>query len=192
MEVHKQTPVYLFKTLKEWEEWLDKNYDTFSAVWLKFAKKASGTVSVTYDEALQVALCYGWIDGLINKYDEKYYLTRFTPRKSKSVWSKTNRQAVEKLIVEGKVQPSGMSAIEAAKSNGSWDAAYNGAEKIEIPEEFLKELVKDKKAEAFFKSLNRANFYAIAWRLQTARSLETRKKRMEKILRMMKKGEKFH
>lgn len=192
VELHKDTPMLLFKTSDEWEKWLSKNYNTFPAIWVKFAKKNSGAASITYDEALEVALCYGWIDGLINAYDEKYYLTRFTPRKVKSVWSKRNVQLVEKLIREGKMQPSGLQVIEAAKATGNWHAAYDSSKDMQIPEDFLKELAKDKKALEFFNSLTRANTYAIAWRLQTAKKSETRQKRMETILAMLKKGEKFH
>src|SRR5476651_1630886 len=103
MQMHKETPVYLFTSQQEWEEWLRNNHDKYLAIWVKFAKKNTGAVSISYEEALEVALCYGWIDGLINKYDESYYLTRFTPRKAKSLWSKTNQIAVEKLIVDGKM-----------------------------------------------------------------------------------------
>jgi uncharacterized protein YdeI (YjbR/CyaY-like superfamily) len=192
MELHKDVPVFLFRTQIEWEEWLGKNYDKFPAIWLKFAKKNAGETSINYAEALQVALCYGWIDGLINKYDNKYYLTRFSPRKPNSVWSKTNRESIEKLIAEGKVHPSGMNVIEAAKANGRWHTAYDSSKTMQIPEDFLQELAKDKKAEEFFKTLNRANTYAIAWRLQTAKKPETREKRKKQLVEMMKKGEKLH
>ena len=192
MELFKDTPVLLFKTQKEWEDWLEENYDKFFAIWLKFAKKNTGAVSISYEESLQVALCYGWIDGLINKYDEKYYLTRFSPRKPNSVWSKANREIVEKLIAEGKMNSSGLVAVKAAKANGRWDNAYDSSKTMRIPEDFLHELAKDKKVEEFFKTLNRANTYAIAWRLQTAHNPETRAKRMEKILEMLKRGEKLH
>lgn len=192
METFKDIPVFLFTTQKEWEGWLSKNYDKFSAIWLKFAKKNTGVVSITYDEALEMALCYGWIDGLINKYDDTYYLTRFTPRKPKSIWSKTNRLAAEKLIKERKMQPSGLATVESAKANGQWEKAYDSSATMQVPEDFLKELAKDKKAEDFFKTLNRANTYAIAFRLQTAKKPETRAKRMEKLLEMLKNGEKLH
>jgi uncharacterized protein YdeI (YjbR/CyaY-like superfamily) len=192
MELYKDTPIFMFKTPKEWETWLSKNHDKFTAVWIKFAKKGSRAISITYDEALEVALCYGWIDGLINAYNEQYYLTRFTPRKPKSVWSKRNVELVERLIREGKMRPRGLALIEAAKASGSWHAAYDGSKNMQIPEDFLKELAKDKKAQAFFDSLTRINTYAIAWRIQTAKRPETRKKRMENILEMLKKGEKFH
>ena len=192
MELHKDLPVYLFTATKEWEEWLENNYDKVTAIWLKFAKKNTGAVSITYDEALEVALCYGWIDGLINKFDETYYLTRFSPRKPQSVWSKTNRAAVERLLKEGKMQPGGLKTIENAKANGRWEGAYDSSKEMKVPADFLTELAKNKKAEEFFKTLNRANTYAIAWRLQTAHKPETRAKRMEILLEMMKKGEKLH
>jgi uncharacterized protein YdeI (YjbR/CyaY-like superfamily) len=192
MEMLKDLPVYLFTTPKEWEAWLSENYNKVHAVWIKFAKRDSGAVSVSYDEALQVALCYGWIDGLINKYDKKFYVTRFSPRKSHSIWSKTNRELAEKLISEGKMRTGGLITIEAAKVNGRWENAYDSASTMHVPEDFLKELSKNKKAEEFFQTLNRANTYAIAFRLQTAKTPETRAKRMEKLLAMMKKGEKLH
>lgn len=192
MELHKNTPVFLFKTIKEWEKWLDKNHTKASAVWIKFAKKKSGAIAIAYDEALLVALSYGWIDGLINAYDEKFYLTRFTPRKPQSVWSKTNREAVERLIAERKMRPAGLATVDAAKANGNWHAAYEPGSTMQMPEDFLKELAKDKKAEKFFKTLSRANTYAIAWRLQTAKRPETREKWMNIILEMLKRGEKFH
>ncbi len=192
MELHKDTPVFLFKNAKEWEEWLHTNHDKFSAIWIKFAKKNTGAVSISYDEVLPVALCYGWIDGLINKYDEKYYLTRFTPRKPKSLWSKTNQNLVAQLIKSGKMQPSGLKTIETAKANGQWDVSYDTSKDMKVPQDFLKELAKDKKAQEFFSTLNRANTFAIGWRLQTAKKPEIRAKRMEKLLEMMKRREKLH
>ena len=192
MEMHKDTPVFLFNTAKEWEEWFHNNHDKSSAIWMKFAKKNTSAVSITYDEALQIALCYGWIDGLINKYDEIYYVTRFTPRKPKSLWSKTNQASVKKLLADGKMQPSGMTTIEIARANGSWENAYDSSAEMKIPEVFLEQLEKDKKAEEFFKTLDRANTYAIGWRLQTAKRPETRIKRMNQLLEMLKRGEKLH
>lgn len=192
MELRKDLPVYLFESAKEWEDWLHEHHDNIPAIWMKFAKKNTGATTVSYDEALQVALCYGWIDGLINKYDETYYVTRFTPRKSTSVWSKSNRALIERLIVEEKMQPSGLAIVEAAKANGRWQSAYDASKDMQIPEDFLKELAKDKKAEEFFRSLNRANTYAIAWRLQTSKTPEIRAKRMKNLVSMMKRGEKLH
>lgn len=190
--MHKDVPVYLFEDQDQWENWLSKNHDTYPAIWIKIAKKNTCAVSITYDEALRIALCFGWIDGLINKYDEKYYLTRFTPRKKTSVWSKSNRLLADKLIADGRMHPSGMLVIEQAKINGSWHNAYDGSKDMQVPQDFMNELAKDKKAEKFFLSLNRANTYAIAWRIQTAKKPETRKKRIETILTMLAKGEKLH
>ena len=192
MELYKDTPVLLFKTSFDWERWLVENHDKFPALWIKFAKKNSGVVSITYDEAVEVGLCFGWIDGLLNKFDEIFYVIRFTPRKVKSVWSKRNQEIVARLIAEKKMHRSGLQVIEAAKANGSWHNSYDSSKEMQMPEDFLLELARYKKAESFFKTLNRANTYAIAWRLQTARNPQTRKKRMETILTMLKKGEKLH
>ncbi|HSX09540.1 MAG TPA: YdeI/OmpD-associated family protein [Candidatus Saccharimonadales bacterium] len=192
MELYKDIPIFLFETPKEFENWLNKNHHAFSAVWIKFAKKKSGAVSISYDEALEVAICYGWIDGLLNKFDEKYYVVRFTPRKKQSIWSKVNKNTVGRLIKEGKMKPSGLEAIENAKANGRWEAAYDSSATMQLPDDFLTELAKDKKAEEFFKTLTRANTYAIAFRLQTATRPETRAKRMKELLEMLKRGEKLH
>lgn len=192
MELHKDLPVYTFTTKDAWEVWLHENHDQVTAIWIKFAKKQSGVVTITYDEALEVALCYGWIDGLINAYDENYWLTRFTPRKERSVWSKRNQRIIQQLLVSGKMQPSGLAKVTIAKENGTWQNAYDTPKDMQVPEDFLQELAKDKEAEAFFTSLNKANTYAIAWRLQTAKKPETRAKRMEKLLAMMKRGEKLY
>lgn len=192
MQMYKDIPVFLFETQDQWNEWLSKNHAKYSAIWIKFAKKNTGAVSISYEEALSVALCFGWIDGLINKYDEKYYLTRFTPRKKTSAWSKSNRSLAGKLIADGRMHQSGLQIIEEAKINGSWDHAYDASKDMQVPEDFMKELAKDKKAEEFFLSLNRANTYAIAWRIQTAKKPETRKKRIETVLAMLSRGEKLH
>ena len=192
MELYKDTPVLLFKTSVAWEQWLSENHDKFHAIWIKFAKKNSGVVSITYDEAVEVGLCFGWIDGLLNKFDETFYVVRFTPRKVKSVWSKRNQEIVVRLIAEKKMHKSGLQVIDRAKANGSWHNSYDSSKKMQMPQDFLLELAKYKKAESFFKTLNRANTYAIAWRLQTAGNPQTRNKRMETILTMLKKGEKLH
>ena len=155
-------------------------------------KKDSGVKSVTYDEALDVALCYGWIDGQKNKHDARSWVQKFTPRRARSIWSKRNVEHVERLIAEGKMTAAGWVQIEAAKADGRWTRAYDAAKDMKVPEDFLKELSKNKKAKAFFDTLNKANTYAIAWRLQTAKKPETRERRMNALLEMMKKGEKLH
>lgn len=185
-------PIIAFSCQEDWERWLDKNHESSNGLWIKFAKKASGILSITPAEALDVALCYGWIDGQRDKFDENYYLNKYTHRRPKSLWSKRNREIVARLEKENRMKPVGIKEVEAAKADGRWEKAYDSPANMKIPGDFLKELAKDKKAEAFFKTLNKTNQYAVAWRLQTAKKPETRERRMKKILEMMEKGEKFH
>lgn len=192
MENVKDTPVKSFATAKEWSEWLAKHHDTSGGVWLQIFKKGSGKETVTYDEALDEALCFGWIDGQKRGYDETSWLQKFTPRRPKSLWSKRNREHVARLIEEKRMKPAGLKQVEAAKKDGRWDQAYDSPKKMEVPADFLKELKKDKRAYEFFKTLNKANTYAIAWRLQTAKKPETREKRMKAILAMLARGDKLH
>jgi uncharacterized protein YdeI (YjbR/CyaY-like superfamily) len=147
---------------------------------------------VTYVEALDEALCFGWIDGQVKSFDELSWLQKFTPRRLKSQWSQRNTLHVERLIKAGAMSAAGLKAVEAAKADGRWQAAYSSPRNAIPPEDFLKELARNKKAKAFFESLNKANVYAIVYRLQTARKPETRKKRMQLILAMMRQGKKFH
>jgi uncharacterized protein YdeI (YjbR/CyaY-like superfamily) len=181
-----------FQAQKDWRRWLAKNHSISNGIWLRFFKKGSGTKSVTYAEALDEALCYGWIDGQLKKFDAESYLQKFTPRRPKSIWSKRNKDHTDRLISLGKMTPAGLREIEAAKTDGRWEQAYDSPSAMQIPQDFLKELSKDKKAKSFFESLNKANTYAIAWRLQTAKKPETREKRMKTILDMLKHGKKFH
>jgi uncharacterized protein YdeI (YjbR/CyaY-like superfamily) len=185
-------PVAEFKTQTAWEKWLAKNHDKSQGVWMRFYKKASGVKSMNYDQALDGALCYGWIDGQTNKYDDVSWVQRFTPRRARSGWSKRNVGHVARLIEAGKMHLAGQAQIDAAKADGRWEIAYDSHSTMTIPEDFLKALAKNKKAKAFFDSLNKANLFSIAYRLQTAKTPETREKRMKKILEMMKNGEKFH
>lgn len=185
-------PILSFKSQKDWASWLAKNHTASNGIWLRFFKKDSGVPSVTYAEALDEALCYGWIDGRLDPYDEKSWLRRFTPRRPRSPWSKRNIEHVNRLTAAGRMKPAGLKEVEAAKKDGRWDKAYDPQGAMEMPADFLQALAKDKKAKAFFESLNRANHYAIAWRLQTAKRPETRARRMQAILAMLKKGEKFH
>jgi uncharacterized protein YdeI (YjbR/CyaY-like superfamily) len=185
-------PILSFKSQKDWANWLAKNHAKSNGIWLRLFKKDSGVATVTYAEALDEALCCGWIDGQLDKYDEKSWLRKFTPRRPKSVWSKMNIEHVNRLVDAGKMKPPGLKEVEAAKADGRWGRAYDSPSAMQIPEDFLKELSKDKKAKAFFETLNKANTYAIAWRLQTAQKPETRAKRMQAILAMLKRGEKLH
>ncbi len=188
-----ETPVKSFASSKQWKEWLVLNYATSpDGIWLRIFKKDSDEATVTYDEALDEALCFGWIDGQKKAYDEKSWLQKFTPRRSKSIWSKRNKERAARLIEEKRMQPSGLKEIETAKKDGRWDKAYDSPSQMGIPADFLAILEKDQQAYEFFKTLNKANTYAIAWRLQTAKKPETREKRMQILLKMMKNRQKLH
>lgn len=184
-------PIIEFKTTTAFETWLAKNHDSTNGLWLRIFKKDSGNKTISYAEALDVALCYGWIDGQKQAYDEQAWLQKFCPRRPKSIWSKVNIGHVERLIKEDRMRPAGLKAIEKAKADGRWDKAYDSSSKMTIPEDFLKELSKNKKAEAFFKGLNKTNLFSIGFRLQTAKKQETREKRMKEIIEKLAKGEKF-
>lgn len=147
---------------------------------------------MTYAEALDEALCFGWIDGQKKSYDSRSWLQRFTPRKSRSRWSKKNTEHAERLIKANKMTSSGLREIKAAKADGRWKAAYDSFTSAKVPEDFLKELAKNKKARAFFETLNKTNLYSISYRVQTAKKAETRKRRIEAIIKMLARGEKFH
>ncbi len=188
-----ETPVKSFASSTQWKEWLVMNYSTSnSGIWLRIFKKDSDEATVTYDEALDEALCFGWIDGQKKRFDEKSWLQKFTPRRSKSIWSKRNKTRVAQLIEEKRMQPSGLKELESAKKDGRWDNAYDSPSQMEIPADFLAILEKDQQAYEFFKTLNKANTYAIGWRLQTAKKPETREKRMQILLKMMKNRQKLH
>jgi len=163
-----------------------------NGVWLKFAKKASGISSVNYAQALDVALCYGWIDGQSRSLDDTYYLQKFTPRRPKSIWSKVNIAKVEALIAAGRMRPAGQAAIDAAKADGRWDQAYDSPSNTVAPDDLLAALDGHPKAKEFYATLNKTNTYAIIWRLQTAKKPETRANRLGKIITMLENGEKFH
>ncbi|MBA3648301.1 MAG: YdeI/OmpD-associated family protein [Chitinophagales bacterium] len=188
----KELPVLSFKTRNAFDKWLAKNYDKYNGIWLRFFKKASGEKAITYKEALDEALCYGWIDGQANKYDDKSWIQKFTPRRPKSIWSKRNTDHIERLTSLGKMKPSGVAEVEKAKIDGRWANAYDGSSQMQIPEDFMKILSRNKKANTFFKTLNKANKYAISFRLQTAKKPETREKRLKAILEMLSREEKFH
>lgn len=181
-----------FKTQKELERWLHKNHKKSKGIWLHFFKKNSGVKSIGWLDAVEAGLGYGWIDGQAKGYDEQSWLQRFTPRSPKSSWSKKNTEHVERLMKLGRMKPAGLAEVEKAKADGRWDKAYDSPVNMKVPEDLLKALEKNKKAKVFFESLNKANKYAINWRLQTAKKPETRAKRMKRILEMLKKGEKFH
>lgn len=181
-----------FESPREWRSWLAKNHARSQGIWLRFFKKGSGVSSIDHAQALDEALCYGWIDGQLKKGDKESWLQRFTPRRPGSVWSKKNTLHAARLIKAGRMTPRGRAEIETAKSDGRWEKAYDSPSAMKVPADFIRALSKNEKGRAFFESLNRANVYAIAWRLQTAKKPETRERRMRAILGMMARGEKFH
>jgi uncharacterized protein YdeI (YjbR/CyaY-like superfamily) len=185
-------PILPYATKKKWADWLARQYDKSSGVWLKLAKKGSGTPSVTYDEAVEVALCYGWIDGQKKGFDEKYWLQKFTPRGARSIWSKINTGRVEKLIKSGEMKPPGLRAVETAKQDGRWDAAYESQKNISVPNDFQAALDKNPKAKAFFAALNSANRYAILFRIDNVKKAETRLRRIQQFVEMLERGEKLY
>jgi uncharacterized protein YdeI (YjbR/CyaY-like superfamily) len=185
-------PILVCKTQTAWKLWLTKNHTDTIGVRLQFFKKVTGKQTFTYAEALDTALCFGWIDGQSHPYDSESWLQNFTQRRVRSPWSKRNIEHTKRLIADGKMQPPGLAEIDRAQKDGRWDLAYDAASTSTIPEDFLKELHKYKKATAFFESLNKANVYAITYRLQTAKKPETRERRMKVMVEMMKKGESFH
>jgi uncharacterized protein YdeI (YjbR/CyaY-like superfamily) len=189
---HDSYPKLNFKNPTEFEHFLNTNFDKIPGVWVKIAKKNSGVVSITYDEALEVALCYGWIDGQGAGFDETYSLIKFTPRGPKSLWSKRNVGIAEELIKQKKMHPAGLVQINAAKADGRWERAYAGSSEAVIPDDFIKELKKDPGAYKFYLTLNKANLYAIYFRLQTAASPKVRQARTQVILESLRNGKAFH
>ncbi|WP_416306987.1 YdeI/OmpD-associated family protein [Neptunicella sp. SCSIO 80796] len=187
-----QSRILAFETSESFSAWLEMNHDRESELWVKIYKKASRQKSISWDEAVIEALCWGWIDGVKKSLDDSAYLQRFTPRRPGSNWSKRNKEHVERLIAAGKMQEPGLVHVRAAQADGRWEQAYAPASEMVMPEDLLDALSCRPAAKAFFDSLNRQNHYAIVHRLQTARKPETRQKRFDNILAMLEKGEKFH
>jgi len=171
---------------------LADHVDLSDGVWIKFAKKGNPAPSVTYAEALDVALCYGWIDGQKKPFDAMFWLQRFVPRRAKSIWSKRNQEHVARLIAEGKMRPAGLAAVERAKADGRWERAYDPQTSALVPEDFQVALDASPRAKAFFGSLNKANTYAILFRLQNARKAETRLRKIGEFVAMLEQGKTFH
>ncbi|EPG73906.1 bacteriocin-protection protein, YdeI/OmpD-associated family [Leptospira fainei serovar Hurstbridge str. BUT 6] len=191
-EKTKEIQTIPFRSQKEWEKWLKGNHSSVSGIWLKIAKKKSGIETVTYEEAIEIALCYGWIDGQKKPFDTEHWLQKFSPRVARSIWSKINRDKAEKLIASGKMKSAGLKAIENAKQNGSWEKAYESQGRITIPEDLKKALDKNKKAKAFFETLDSTNRYAILFRIHNVKKEETRMKRLRQFVEMLERNEKIH
>ncbi len=184
--------IHAFEDSAAFWSWLETNHISEPELWLRIFKKASGMKTISWNEAVKEALCWGWIDGLKMPLDDESYLQRFTPRRKGSNWSKRNREHAEGLIKEGRMQEPGLVHIRAAQADCRWEAAYAPASEMTIPDDFLSALEERPEAKAFFESLNRKNLYAIAYRLQTARKPETRQRRFEELLAMLENGKKLH
>jgi uncharacterized protein YdeI (YjbR/CyaY-like superfamily) len=184
-------PILPFDSASKWHEWLSKHYVS-PGVWIQIYKKASGKKTITYQEALDEALCFGWIDGQAKSLDAQSYIQKFTPRGPRSMWSKKNRENIARLTKEGRMKPSGEEAVAKAKADGRWASAYDSPANMKIPDDFLNALEKNPTIKKFYSTLNKANLYVIGWKLQTAKTPVIRMRRMQMILEKLAKGEKFH
>lgn len=182
----------LFATQRAWETWLRRNHQSSGGLWLILAKKEASRKSLSYLEALESALCFGWIDGQKKAQDDHYWLQRFTQRRSRSIWSKINRARALALIAQGRMEAAGLNEIERAKADGRWDEAYEPSSSAKVPPDLQAALDGNAKAKTFFATLDRGNQYAILWRLQTAKRAETRAKRIAKFVEMLARSEKLH
>lgn len=187
-----QSPKRLFKNQNDWAKWLEKNHDSHSGLWLRIAKKDSAIKSITYAEALESALCYGWIDGQKRPENEKTWLQRFVPRSSRSIWSKINQEKALALIKSKRMKPAGLRAIEQAKANGRWEAAYDSQSRAVVPEDLAAALNSNPKAKEFFAELDGANRYAILFRIHAAKRAETRARKIREFVAMLERRERIH
>ncbi|WP_163852760.1 YdeI/OmpD-associated family protein [Paenibacillus elgii] len=187
-----ELPILLFADQPSWEAWLEQNHGASAGVRLHLAKKQADVVTLTYQEALESALCYGWIDSRKEAYDESTWLQRFTPRGAKSIWSKVNKDKAEALIASGRMQPPGLRAIEAAKENGQWDKAYEPPSRATVPDDLQSELDRNPQAKAFFEALDKQNRFAVLFRIHNAKKAETRAKRIQQFVTMLERGEKIY
>ncbi len=192
MTVKPELPILPFASREAWEVWLAEEHATSDGLWLKIAKKGSGIETVTFAEALDVALCYGWIDSQRAGFDGRYFLQRLTPRKPRSTWSQVNREKVAGLIEAGRVKPAGLREVERAKADGRWDAAYEPQSAATVPDDLRLELEGNEGAREFFETLDKANRYAILFRIQDAKKPETRARRIAKYIEMLAEGKKLH
>lgn len=187
-----QLPIIPFASQKAWGKWLKANHQVSAGVWMQLAKKASDVPSITYAEAIEIALCYGWIDGQKQRHNAEAWLQKFTPRGRKSIWSKINREKALALIEDGKMKAAGLAEVERAKQDGRWEQAYDSPGKATVPSDLQAALNNNPRAKAFFATLEGRNRYAILWRVQTAKKAETRVKRIALFVEMLERGEKIH
>jgi uncharacterized protein YdeI (YjbR/CyaY-like superfamily) len=185
-------PTLTFPSQAAWEQWLEQNHGSAPGLWLQIAKKSSGIATVTYDEAVESALCFGWIDGQKGALDQTYFLQRFTPRRPRSLWSQINTRRIEVLETAGRMRPAGQREVAAAKADGRWDAAYQGARDATVPADLAEALRQDPAAERFFTTLDKTHRYAVCFRVQTAVKPQTRADRIARFVSMLARGEKLH
>ncbi|HYX50663.1 MAG TPA: YdeI/OmpD-associated family protein [Ktedonobacteraceae bacterium] len=185
-------PIMSFETQQDWEVWLEENHAESKGIWLKIAKKEAPAPTISYAEALDSAICYGWIDGQKAAFDDRYWLQKFTPRTAKSNWSKVNCGKAEGLIAVGRMQPAGLRQVELAKADGRWERAYESQSKITIPDDFQRELDKNPQAKDFFSTLDSANRYAFLYRIHAAKKPETRSAKIQKFIEMLNQQQKLH
>ena len=187
-----ELPIHYFERQLDWTAWLNENHTSSPGVWLRLAKKGADAPSVSYDEAIEMALCFGWIDGQKQAYSDQFWLQKFTRRAEKSVWSKINRDKVLALIEAKKMKPTGLKEIERAKLDGRWDAAYDSSSKATVPSDFQSGWDGNARAKAFFETLDSRNRYGVLFRIQTAKKAETRAKRISHFVLMLERHEKVH
>jgi uncharacterized protein YdeI (YjbR/CyaY-like superfamily) len=192
MDPKPDDPILPFATSADFERWLAKHHRKAAVVWIKYAKKASGEPSITIAEAVEVALCYGWIDGQSKSLDERSYLQRFTPRRAASIWSKINRDRVARLIEDGRMRPAGLAEVDRAKADGRWDAAYDSPRTAVVPDDLSRALDRSPTAKAAFAKLDATNRYAILHRLQIAKQPQTRARRVETFVTMLEASKQPH
>ena len=185
-------PIRSFATVRVWAAWLAAHHASSPGVWLKFATKGSSAASVTYAEALEVALAWGWIDGQRGKHDDGWWVQKFTARRARSIWSKINRDKALALIATGRMHPSGLAAVERAKREGRWETAYDSHSQARVPPDLAVALKADSRAAQFFDTLDSNNRYAVLFRIQTAKKPETRAMRIERFVAMLSRHEKLH
>ncbi|MFI9646244.1 YdeI family protein [Streptomyces sp. NPDC052040] len=184
--------IVAFASAEDFEEWLGAHHASTPGIWLRLRKKTPGVAALDYPRALDVALCHGWIDGQKRSYDDRHWLQRFTPRTSRSRWSKVNREKAEALIAQGRMRPAGLAEVERAKADGRWDATYDGARTASVPDDLARALAARPAAEQFFATLDSGNRYAILYRVQEAKKPETRARRIETYVAMLAEGRKIH
>ena len=185
-------PVLSFADQAAFEEWLEAEHQRSPGIYVRVAKKGAPFPSIAQAEMIESLLCFGWIDGRVNRYDEHSFLTRVTPRRAKSIWSQKNVTWVAELIAAGRMRPAGMAAVEAAQADGRWDRAYAGAATITVPDDLAAALAAEPRAQKKFEALDATNRYAVLWRVHTATTPAGRAKRIADCVQMLAEGRRFH